>query len=213
MAGTSASAVKTTIDSRHPEWYNGVVEGAVPSGKEELNGVIGSYGTGGGVVRRGGRYRVDVGLRDVRGPHGRGLRGRRVTVVRGVIMGKLSEELRDLLIRQGSVPSEGFRLDDGRVIMEDTVTTAQIGDGTEGTITFEEGLCGLECSDLTPEQAAWLVSAPHARQLITDALAVIVGWGMMYNAMCGFAPDDVSQYPMETAAGLIDRAHGIGMGV
>ena len=129
------------------------------------------------------------------------------------MMGKLSEDLRDLLTVQGNVPSKGFRLDDGRVIMEDTVTTAQIGDGTEGTITFEEGLCGLECLDLTPEQAAWLVNAPHARQLITDALAVVVWCGVMHNIMCGFAPDDVSQYPMATAASLIDRARGIGMRV
>lgn len=125
-------------------------------------------------------------------------------------MGELTEELRDRLRECGSVPACGYDLD-GRRIMEDVVTTAQAGDGTQGTLTFEEGLCGLECLELTPEQATWLVNAPHVRQLLLDSLAVVIGWGMMYNRMSGHAPDDVGQYPMRTAAELVERAHALGM--
>lgn len=125
-------------------------------------------------------------------------------------MGKVTEEFRGMLRECGSVPARGYDLD-GRRVMEDRVTTVQVGDGTEGTLTFEEGLFGLECMELTPEQAMWLVNAPHVRQLLIDAIAVVIGWGMMYNQMVGAEPDDVSQYPMRTAAGLVERAHALGM--
>ncbi len=125
-------------------------------------------------------------------------------------MGKLSEDLRRELAKHGYVPEHGYDID-GHRVMEDTVTKAQVGDGTQGVLTFEEGPYGLECLELTPEQAMWLVDAPHVRQLIFDALAVVVGWGMKFNELEGAEPDDVSQYPMATAASLIERAHALGM--
>ena len=125
-------------------------------------------------------------------------------------MGKVTEEFRGMLRECGSVPECGCDVG-GRRVLEDVVTTVQVGDGTEGKLTFEEGPRGLRCMELTPEQAMWLTQAPHARQLILDALAVVIGWGMMYNAMSGAEPDDVSRYPMATAASLVERAHALGM--
>ena len=125
-------------------------------------------------------------------------------------MGKLSEDLRKGLGERGRAFTCGYDIGNGRRVMEDSVTTCTVG---SGTMTFEEGLCWLECLELTPEQAAWLVDAPHVRQLLIDALAVVVGWAWSLNEMRGHTPDDVSQYPVQTAARLIDGARPRNRGI